>query len=333
MRRTLWLSLLLLCFRIAYAEQDVSHQQSIRSAPLEIRGGFGVAGVDSFVYFNMPMVVGVHSNILYFYDYGKQLIYRYNISAQSLTPLVSVTNHLAGVPSAITVDTDGSFFIADPFARQVLHFNMSGDLLRRYASMQNLNNPVSMVRSLGSKLLVADRLYGHVVVFNLAGQPLYAFGERGTGHAQFLEIVDMARGPDGIYVLDRLVKQVMVFNEEGRLIRVMPRTEVNDPTAITVDYAERVYISDASDDTIKVYDRRGLRSSFGGTGGADGQFRMVSDMHADGSHLYVADSANNRIQIFMLEAAFARDLGPALPADDEQPVVEHDEAPVEEIAP
>ena len=261
-------------------------------------------GVGQFVSITNPVSVGARGNILYIVDAAKQLVYRYNSSNEKLTPLYSVSSHLQGVPNAIAVDHDGSFFLSDPFGRQVLHFTMQGDLRRIYKDAINLTNPVSVNLAPSGELYIADRLYDHVVVFNRGGQPLRAIGQRGTGKGQFLEIIDMATGPDGIYVIDRLSKNVKVFSSDGVLIREMPRPEVVAPTAIAIDYAERVYISDDFDDTIKIYNRNGLLETVGGTGSRDGMFRMISDLHADNNFLYVADSANNRVQVFMLKAAF-----------------------------
>lgn len=262
------------------------------------------AGVGEFITITNPVTVGARGNIVYIVDGAKQLVFRYNSSTESLTPLYTVNSHLVGLPNAILVDDDGSFYLSDPFAKQVLHFSLHGELLRTYSNLINLTNPVAINKYVSGDILIADRLYDHVLVFSRVGQALRAFGERGTGKGQFLEVVDMATGPDGVYVLDRLSKSVKIFSVEGEFIREMPRPEVVDPTAIAIDYAERVYISDNFDDTIKVYDRNGLIEIFGGTGMDNGQFRMITDLDADGNYLYVADSANDRVQIFLLKTAF-----------------------------
>ncbi len=304
MHRFLALLLLLLSSVGLHASDSLTHLTNISRAPLEGSNALDLAGVGKFVSITNPVSVGARGNILYIVDAAKQLVYRYNSSTENLTPLYTVSSHLQGVPNAITVDDDGSFFLSDPFGRQVLHFTMQGDLLRSYKDATNLTNPVAVNLAPSGEIYIADRLYDHVLVFNRGGQPLRAIGQRGTGKGQFLEVIDMATGPDGVYVIDRLSKSVKVFSSDGMLVREMARSEVVEPTAIAIDYAERVYISDDFDDTIKIYDRNGLLETVGGTGSRDGMFRMISDLHVDNSMLYVADSANNRVQVFMLNAAF-----------------------------
>ena len=299
--------LLLLVCTSTLASESAVHFSNINRAPLEDNTAFTLAGVAKFVTITNPAAIGARGNLIYLVDSSKQIIYRYNSSTENLTPLYSVNRHLVGIPNAIRVDHDGSFFLSDPFGRQILHFSMQGDLLHTYQDALNLSNPVAITLSRSGELLIADRLYDHIIVFNRVGDALRAFGERGTGKGQLLEVVDMATGPDGIYVLDRMTKSVKVFNDEGLLIRELPRQEVVEPTAIAIDYAERVYISDGFDDTIKVYDRSGLIDTFGGTGSQNGLFRSISDLHVDNNFLYVADVSNNRIQVFLLKSAFIDD--------------------------
>lgn len=307
MRRLVPLLLLLICSASVQAAESLAHFANINRAPLQENNALSFAGVGEFVSINNPVSVGARGNLVYIVDAAKQLVYRYNSSNENLTPLYSVSSHLQGVPNAITVDHDGSFFLSDPFGRQVLHFTMQGELQRIYKDAINLTNPVAVNLALSGELFIADRLYDHIVVFNRAGQPLRALGQRGTGKGQFLEIIDMVTGPDGVYVIDRLSKNVKVFSAEGVLIREMPRPEVVAPTAIAIDYAERVYISDDFDDTIKIYNRDGLLETVGGTGSRNGLFRMISDLHVDNNFLYVADSANDRVQVFLIKAAFNSD--------------------------
>ena len=290
------------CFRLDAAE-SLAHFGNIKRAPLAQGSAVAIAGVGKFVTITNPVAVGARGNLIYIVDAAKQLVYRYNSGTESLTPLYSVSSHIQGVPNAITVDHDGSFYLADGFGRQVLHFSMHGDLLRRFQNVFNLSNPVAITLSASGKVLIADRLFDHVLVFDRLGQAQRAFGERGTGKGQFLELIDMATGPDGIYVLDRLSKTVKIFDHEGVLIRELARPEVSNPTAIAVDFAERVYISDGFDDSIKIYDRNGLIESVGTSGSQNGQFRMITDLQIDNNFLYVADSANDRVQVFLIKSA------------------------------
>lgn len=290
-----------------YAADAIAHLTNINRAPLAQTTLGSFAGTGEFVSITNPVAVGVRGNLVYIVDGAKQIVYRYNRSNERLTPLYAVNNHVQGIPNAIAVAHDGSFYLSDPFARKILHFTVNGELRRSYSNNLNLTNPVAITLPGNGNILVADRLYDHVLVFNPAGQALYAIGQRGVAEGQFLEIVDMASGPEGIYVIDRMTKSIKIFSEQGKLLRQIARAEVNDPSAIAVDYAERIYISDAFDDTIKIYDRNGLLETVGGTGGRNGLFRIIRALHVDNNFLYVADSANDRVQVFLIKPVFSGD--------------------------
>jgi len=292
----------------AVATDAVVHLSNIIRAPVKMTTAIELAGVDEHVYISNPIAIGAKGNLVYIVDASKPLVYRYNRASELITPLYSVNAVLLGIPNAITVDDDGSFYISDSFAKKVHHFNMQGELLRSYESPYNITSPVAVNIAASGNVLIADRLFGHVVVFNHNGQALRAFGEQGSGKGKLLEVIDMFSTPNGIYVLDRLSESVKVFSEDGELLREIQRPEVIDPSAITVDHAERIYISDNFDDTIKVYNQSGLQETFGGNGTQDGMFRLISDLHADNNFLYVADSGNDRVQVFLLNPAMQNKL-------------------------
>lgn len=284
--------------------ESLVHLSNIYRAPIDMTTMLKLGGVEKFARISNPVAIGAKGNLVYIIDAAKPLVYRYDSSTESLAPLYAVNAHLQGIPNAITVDHDGSFYLSDTFGRKVYHFNMQGELLRTYESPGNLINPVAINLAASGNILIADRLFDHVLVFNRDGLALRAIGSRSSKKGPLLEVIDMVTVPDGIFVLDRLSASVKVFDEAGTLIREIPRPETLNPTAMAVDYAERIYISDAFDDTIKIYNRNGLLETVGGTGSQDGLFRMVTDLHADNNFLYVADSANDRVQVFLLKAAF-----------------------------
>ncbi len=259
-----------------------------------------ISGADDFVTINHPTAIAAWGNILYLYDSAKQLLYRYEQSSERLTPLYSVNEHLLGIPNALAVAHDGSFYLSDPIAHKVLHFTIHAELLRSYQNRNNLAEPVAISVSTYGNTLIADSAYNHVLVFDHSGQPLRAIGRRGTGRGEVMHLFDITSRPDLIYLLDRMPCKVVLFNEDGGLVHEQPCREVRDPGSIAVDAYGRIYISDGFDDTIKVYNHLGLLDSFGGSGQLSGQFRMISDLHISDNLLYVADSANDRIQLFLL---------------------------------
>lgn len=282
----------------------LTHLSNINRAPNEEPSSFLTANVDQFITLGNPAVVAARGNILYIADASRDLIYRYNRDSESIYPLYNVADHLSGPPGGIFINNDLSFYVADPLARRVLLFDLNGNLIRQYQDQKNLSNPLAICRSeLFNRVFVADSYYDHVIEFNFDGLPLAALGGRGNRSDQFMNIIDMSCGIDGvnnIFLIDQLTDKIKVYGFDGKFVRAIPRTEVRHPSSIAVDYGERIYISDDFDDTIKIYDRHGLIEVFGGTGSANGRFRMIRDMWSDERFLYVADSVNNRIQVFVI---------------------------------
>lgn len=294
----------------AFSADSVTHLSNIYRAPITEDNESKFLGLGQFHEITQPVAVGAHAHFIYFADAFKNLVYRFDRDQETLTPLYETEKHLQGPISAFYVNPDLSFYAADSFGKQVLYFSANGRLLNRFTDRDNLSTPKAVVFDAAtSNLLVADSLFNHVIVFSPLGRAITAFGNRGTNRAALLHLVDMAQGREGIYLLDQINKSIYIFNEEGGFRRSQPRNEVMNPTALAVDRYGRIYISDAFDDSIKVYDNRGHIETIGGTGSADGMFRGITDIYIDRHFMYVADSGNNRIQVFIIT--------PDLAAEDE----------------
>jgi DNA-binding beta-propeller fold protein YncE len=66
----------------------------------------------------------------------------------------------------------------------------------------------------GGELYITDPEQGRVIVYNLEGEPLEAWGERGTGDGQFGKPLGIAVDNKGnIYVTDPYNHRVQKFGE------------------------------------------------------------------------------------------------------------------------
>lgn len=285
---------------VSHAEV-LTHLSNIYRAPIAEDEKSSFFGLNKFYQIRQPTAADGYGHYIYIADSFKNIIYRYNTMLESLTPLYATEEHLKGPVSALYVDSDLSIYVADPYGKQVLHFSSTGKLLQRYSDPANLTNPVSLLFDQSSgQLFVADGFYNHVVVFNSLGTAITAIGNRGSEREALMQLIDIAAGAEGIYLLDRMNKSFYTFSTSGYFRLSHPRHEVNNPTAIAVDHYGRVYISDAFDDTIKVYRHDSLIDTVGGTGSGDALFRGISDLSVDPQFLYVADTGNDRIQVFVL---------------------------------
>lgn len=260
-----------------------------------------VVGSSDTVMFLNPVAVGGVKDQMFIVDARARAIYRYNLTTKAVQTLAQAGAQFIGDPAGIAVESDLSFYVADPEGKQVLYFDVDGNFIRRFADAANLARPIDIaVDEQRGQVFVADGSYSHIVVFNKTGQAISAIGGRGQGPGKFRAITAIEKGKDSLFVADRLEYPLQEIDITTGAFRFsIGQGQILWPTAIVVDKHKRVFASDRSDDTIKIFDDIRLIATIGGTGYAPGRFRQVTDMWlSDQDVLYVADSLNRRVQAF-----------------------------------
>jgi DNA-binding beta-propeller fold protein YncE len=249
-------------------------------------------GLQGHLQWLAPTVVAVRNTFLYVADSGRRQIFRYDTAQQVMTPFAEYS----GVVRSMAVAPDLSLYVSDADARQIFHFAADGRLLRSFSNSFDLGRPVAVLLDESSgQLLVADSLYNHVIVFNSLGQTVAALKSMETRG-----IEAMARGPDGLYLVDRSGRQVAVLSTAGGDLYTVGAGTLHDPNAIAVDRFNRIFVSDVFDNTIKVYERGEMIATIGGAGATPASFNRITSLWLEHNLLYVADSLNGRIQIFQI---------------------------------
>jgi len=254
-----------------------------------------------YIALRRPAAMSARGNDIYLLDAGLRRIFRYDSFQQTLTPFATALSVEAGM--SIYAAPDMSVYVTDPAHEQVLHFNWDGTPLPTLVSRGNLAHPVSVVvDEHNGEVLVADGLFDRIIVFDSLGMTLSAFKPQ-----RVLAIACMATGPDGIYVVDRLAKRVVVLGWDGTFRYAFGADALSQPGAIAVSRDNLVFISDNFDNTIRVYREQGtkgknflLADKIGGVGVAPGSFNGIGGMAAADDLLYVADSLNARVQIMLI---------------------------------
>ena len=259
-----------------------------------------VGGGDTITLLNPVAVGGVRDQML-IVDAGARAIYRYNLATKNIQSLAQAGGQFLGEPSGIAVESDLSFYVADPVGKQVLYFDADGNLIRRFADAANLARPVDIaVDEARGLVYVADGSYSHIVIFSKTGQAMSAIGGRGRGSGKFRAITAITKGKDSLFVADRLELPLQEIDLVTGAFRFsVGQGQIVWPTALAVDKRNRIFASDRSDNTIKIFDDIRLIATIGGTGYAPGRFRLITGMWlTDQNMLYVADSLNHRVQVF-----------------------------------
>lgn len=248
---------------------------------------------DGYIRLRYPTAVSARGNDVYLVDAGLRRIFRYDRAQQTLARFTTLAPD-AG--TSVYVAPDLSVYVIDPAREQVLHFTRDGIPLPSLSSTGNLARPVSVAAEEGGgRVLVADGLYDQIVVFNSLGRPLSVIKPQ-----QVRAVTAMALGPDGIYVVDRLARQVVVLGRDGTFRHAFGAGDLSEPDAIAVSRDNLVFVGDNFNRAVKVYRDSLLVAKAGGAGAAPGSFSGIAGLAVDGSLLYVTDSQNARVQIMLI---------------------------------
>ncbi|MFV2055979.1 MAG: hypothetical protein ACC707_05890 [Thiohalomonadales bacterium] len=266
---------------------------------------FLIGNADEFS-FRRPVAVAGTGDYLFIVDAGDRVVFKYNIKKNKLKAIGNVGVQFVGDLGNIFVAKDQSFYMVDSDGKQVFHFSASGDVLNVFSDPANLSRPIDvLVDESNGEILVADGSYSHIVVFNPDGRTLRAIGRRGPQNSRkpgtFRAITNMTLARDGLYVLDRLVLPIQVLANDGRFQYSFGESEQVWPTAIAVSEDQYVFVSDKSDNIIRIYKQGDLLGQVGGGGAALGRYRIITGLWAHDGFLYVADSLNRRIQVLKIQ--------------------------------
>jgi sugar lactone lactonase YvrE len=179
-----------------------------------------------------------------------------------------------------------------------------------------LMQPYGMAVDSKGQLYVADSKVGAIFVFNTETREVELIKNKEHGH--FVRIIGLAMDDnDRLFVSDPALRHVLVFNKEHKAEDVITDGMV-EPSGLALDTQNRLlYVSDIALDQILVYDADSLKllRKIGTTGHnheltTPGDFAKPTGVAVDKEgNLYVADTLNNRIEIFDADGAFLRTWG------------------------
>ncbi len=260
--------------------------------------GAMVPGVGRYIPFARPVAVSARGNDIYIADGGRRRIYRFDRALQTL----SVFYH--PIPSAVALYAafDRSVYVAEPSAGRVLQIGPDGTLLHTFSNAANLARPVAVaVDEVRGRVLIADGLYNHILIFNHLGGLTGVIVPRDSASHRLRGIRAMSLGPDGLlYVVDGLKRRVVVVGPNGSYRYSFGEGRMVDPVAIAVDRYRRAFVADAFNNTIEVYAQGREVAVFGGTGLGLGHFTQITGLCLDENKLYVTDGGRGDVQILQV---------------------------------
>lgn len=206
-------------------------------------------------------------------------------------------------PHGIAADEGPVIYIADTSARVVHRY----DLVRREVSYiykagdESLFSPIGVAVDQQGNLYVTDSVNCRVYKFDRDGRFLRTL----TAPVELQRPAGIAVSPDGKkYVVDVLARKLYVFAKDDACLGEFPKAgaepKLNSPINVAVDRLGNVYVTDAMDFNIKVYDPDGsLKRTIGQIGDGPGSFARPKGVAVDSDlDIYVIDATFENFQIF-----------------------------------
>ena len=227
---------------------------------------------------------------------------------------------------AVEPGAGGRVFVADVRRARVQVFTKAGQFVRTIGegsnSELNFNYPNCVcVEPDADRLYVADFFNHRVQVLTKDGQHVHTLGvtgQAGTGDHQLDSPCGMYTDQDRVYVADRDNHRVQVLEKDGTFVRTIGVTgekgsgnhQFNLPHGVRADPGPNgryVYVADSDNHRVQVFTKDGqfVRTLLGVTGqrgSGNHQLNSPYDVYVEPGplgRLYVADSGNHRIEVFL----------------------------------
>jgi len=239
-------------------------------------------------------------------DPGSGLVHVYDLAQRQSLALQSCGETEFAEPVAVAILGD-RLYVSDSTAARIHVFNFAGGCEGGWVLDRGSRPAGLAIDTARARLYVADAAMHQVLGFSPQGQPVLQFGSRGGAAGEFNYPTWLAVDADGnLYVSDALNFRVQIFDPDGKLLGLFGNQgdgsgDLARPKGIGVDRNGTIYLVDALFDAVQMFDRAGrYLMVFGARGSEPGHFSLPAGLAIDGDRIYVADSFNQRVQIFRI---------------------------------
>lgn len=248
--------------------------------------------------------------------------------APKVAPVIDYSNIVWPNPPAIARIRYQAFYAAQKLSQVETAPTQKQKWMDRLAGKQptgesgkvlfQLAEPYGMTVDSRGSLYVADQKVGAIFIFNTETREVELI--KNKTHAHFVRIIGLAMDDnDRLFVSDPGLRHIMIFNSAHKPEDVITDGLVS-PGAMAIDRENRqLYVSDIELDQVLVYDADSLKliRKIGTTGHnheltTPGNFAKPTGLAVDSDgNLYVADTMNNRIEVFDADGKFISTFGKA----------------------
>jgi len=242
-------------------------------------------------------------------DTGSKSVHLYMPKEEKYLRISSVDSGEFVAPVGVAFDDELNLYVSDSSHGKIFVFDRRGKYLFAIDRTRDgvLKRPTGLAYDRdGNAIFAVDVASHRIHAFTPKGEPLFSFGERGSGDGQFNFPTHIFRGASGrIYVTDAMNFRVQIFDSSGRFITAFGRHgdgsgDFAMPKGVASDSEGTIYVVDTLFDNVQLFDEKGeFLLTLGNRGIGQGEFWLPSGIFIDGGdRLYVCDTYNQRIQIF-----------------------------------
>jgi DNA-binding beta-propeller fold protein YncE len=229
-------------------------------------------------------------------------------------------------PRAAAIDAQDHIYVVDKTGR-IQVFNTDGQWIRGWRTPETeRGQPCGLAVDRDGNLLVADTHYYRMLVYTPRGQLLSSRtigGVNGNGPGQFNFVTDAAQDSQGNYYIAEygLFDRVQKLTREGEFLLQWGGHgdrpgQFIQPRGLVMDERDRLWVADACNHRIQVFDVAGegvrLERIWGTQGTQPGQLRYPYGLALDGrGHVYISEFGNSRVQKFTLDGRYVASWGTA----------------------
>ncbi len=211
-------------------------------------------------------------------------------------------------PRAMAIDSQDRLYLVDMTAR-IQAFDADGNFLRGWQTPTHKNGrPSGLSIDRRGRVLVADTHYYRVLIYSPQGELVQTLGgKHGYSPGEFGMVTDVVQDSQGNYYVSEYGEYDRIHklagdgkfllewgghgSEPGQFMR---------PQNMAIDEQDRIWVADACNHRIQVFDTQGtLLDCWGQQGLAAGQLQYPYDLVlGPDDTLYVCEFGNHRVQKF-----------------------------------
>ncbi len=248
-----------------------------------------------------PYAIAVDDGMIAVADPGLKVLHIFDTAKGKYRRIEKVKDEFLASPVGVGFGPN-RIYLADSVLKKVFILDREGNFVR---TVNGLERPTGIAFHRGTKrLFVADALGHKIAAYDAEGTLLFTFGKRGKENGEFNYPSHLAVHGDTLYVNDTMNFRIQSFDLQGRYLRSFGRLgdgsgDFAQPKGIGVDPEGHIYVADALFDRIQIFDPAGrFLLAFGSQGNGFGEFWLPMGIFIYGTKIFVADSYNQRVQVF-----------------------------------